>query len=81
MPYIQKSVRFQLTRYDEMPHNTGELNYIITYIINNYLKGAPESYDEYNSIIGVLECVKQELYRRKIAPYEDRKMEENGDVY
>jgi len=32
-------------------------------------------------VIGVLESVKMELYRRKIADYEDEKCEENGDVY
>jgi hypothetical protein len=31
-------------------------------------------------VIGALENCKMELYRRKIAPYEDIKIEENGDV-
>jgi len=31
-------------------------------------------------MIGVLECVKQEFYRRKVAPYEDIKIIENGDI-
>jgi len=31
--------------------------------------------------MGVLECIKQEFYRRAVAPYEDKKKEENGDVY
>jgi len=31
--------------------------------------------------VGVLECAKMELYRRVAAPYEDKKKEENGDVY
>lgn len=30
---------------------------------------------------GVLENVKQEMYRRLASPYEDAKAEENGDVY
>jgi hypothetical protein len=41
----------------------------------------PKCYDDYNSLIGTLECAKQELYRRKIAAYEDKKIEENGEVY
>ena len=32
-------------------------------------------------LIGVLECAKLELYRRVAAPYEDDKIDENGDVY
>ena len=30
--------------------------------------------------MGVLECCKLEFYRRVAAPYEDIKIEENGDV-
>jgi hypothetical protein len=32
-------------------------------------------------LVGVLECAKQELYRRILIPYEDAKIELNGDVY
>ena len=56
----------------------GHLNYIITRLI---LEIKPEGYKELNAILGVLESVKFELYRRKIAPYEDEKIIENGDVY
>ena len=56
----------------------GELNYIITKLL---LKTTPESYSDYNTLVGVLECCKLELYRRLIAPYEDRKRDENGEVY
>lgn len=37
--------------------------------------------EAHRTILGVLECVKLELYRRVAAPYEDRKIEENGDVF
>jgi len=30
--------------------------------------------------MGVLECVKQEFYRRRAVPYEEEKIEENGDI-
>ncbi len=56
----------------------GHLNYIITRLV---IELKPHSYKEFNAIIGVLECMKLELYRRMIAPYEDKKIEENGDVY
>jgi len=55
----------------------GELNYIVTKI----LKGVyPLRYYHINKAIGVLECVKQEFYRRVATPYEDLKMKESGDV-
>jgi hypothetical protein len=39
------------------------------------------SYSKINEVIGVLECAKQELYRRVASPYEDSKKEANGDVF
>jgi len=60
-------------------YHPGTLNYIITRLCDFWLGDA--NYEKYNQVIGVLECVKQELYRRQIAPYEDKKCEENGDVY
>jgi hypothetical protein len=81
MPYISKELR---ACYDEMLRfgdalTPGELNYIITKIVLSQVK--KPSYTKYNELIGVLECVKQELYRRAVASYEDRKKEENGDVF
>lgn len=61
--------------------NPGQLNYSITMLVDYYLKSKGESYQTYNDIVGALECCKIELYRRKIAPYEDKKIQENGDVY
>jgi hypothetical protein len=60
--------------------NPGNLNYTITKIINAWLGHTP-NYAKYNEVIGVLECAKLELYRRKVSEYEDQKCRENGDVY
>jgi len=59
----------------------GELNYLFTYWIGQYILDKGESYQIYNDILGALEGAKQELYRRKILPYENIKMSQNGDVY
>lgn len=56
----------------------GHINYIITRLL---LDIEPKSYKEFNDIMGILESVKMEFYRRKIIPYEDIKIQENGDVY
>ena len=37
-------------------------------------------YADINELIGALECAKLEFYRRKAAPYEDKKAVENGDL-
>jgi len=55
----------------------GELNYVITKIMKEVY---PLRYYHINKAIGVLECIKQEFYRRVAAPYEDQKIKENGDV-
>ncbi len=83
MPYIEKR-RMELRAYlapimkVSESLTDGELNFVIT---NLLLSTYPESYSDYNSLIGVLECVQLELYRRRIAKYEDKKKNENGDVY
>lgn len=51
-------------------------------LAKDYLQRAQgPSYKIINEIIGVLECVKLEFYRRIAAPYENDKQQANGDVY
>jgi len=38
------------------------------------------NFEDYAKAIGVLEAVKLELYRQRVAPYEDIKKDENGAV-
>lgn len=60
---------------------SGELNYQITKLIFEYFKGNGGRYQQINDILGALEGAKLEFYRRIVAPYEDKKITENGDVY
>lgn len=87
MPYIQERgwiderLRSILSAIEQDANVTpGEINYIVTRIVKTWLTKRA-SYCDFNRAIGVLECVKLELYRRMVAPYEDKKREENGDVY
>lgn len=81
MPYIKEGARWELSG-QRKTENPGELNYQLTLIINEYLRRRHgRSYTGVNEVVGVLECVKQEFYRRVVAPYEDQKIKENGDVY
>ena len=80
MPYIHKSQRERLANGD-YPRTAGELNYLITQLCTTFIGRVAPSYTNYNEVIGVLECVKQEFYRRAMVPYEDKKIAENGDVY
>ena len=82
MPYIKQTRRQHLeTNPTTAPDNAGELNYLITDLIIDYINAHGQSYQTYNDIIGALEGAKYELYRRQVAPYEDEKIVENGDVY
>jgi len=79
MPYITQRSRNDLK--DGRPALTpGELNYQITKLIDEYV-GHNLTYTKINDVVGVLECAKQEFYRRVAAPYEDEKQQANGDVY
>jgi len=80
MPYIKQDTRKLLKVPGVKPMCAGDLNYKIHDLLNDYLFLKQESYQTYNDIIGVLECVKQEVYRRRIAPYEEIKLTQNGEV-
>ena len=84
MPYIMKDGRrgFDQNLKAIGPHTTtaGDLNYCITHLCHSYLKAHGKSYSTMNDIIGVLEAAKMEFNRRIVAPYEDIKIVENGDM-
>ena len=80
MPYIKPRDRLRIAA-DATPISAGDLNYMITGLITEYLGRKELNYQKINECIGVLECAKLELYRRIAAPYEDQKLQENGDVY
>jgi Domain of unknown function (DUF6899) len=86
MPYIERCDRIGLDKIvSQIPiiaMSSGDLNYLITTILLKYLRCVKNyQYSDLNIIIGVLECVKQEFYRRVVTPYEEEKRRENGDVY
>lgn len=57
----------------------GWCNYAITKLLMEVYD--VQDYATYNEILGILAAVTQELYRRKIAPYEDEAKMKNGDVF
>lgn len=81
MPYIKNEDRSPILANNDLIEDAGELNYVITTLINNYIDKNKKCYTTLNEVIGVLECAKLELYRRIAAPYEDVKIQQNGDVY
>jgi Domain of unknown function (DUF6899) len=82
MPYIDEHLRKALEPHSTVAAgNPGELNYQITCLVEDYRFKRADSYATFNDIIGALEAAKLEFYSRIVTPYEDRKCQENGDVY
>ncbi len=80
MPYIKTAKREELNGGYDM-ETPGELNYMLTMGLQSYINTHGLSYQTINDIIGALEGAKMEFYRRVAAPYEDKKIIENGDCY
>lgn len=86
MPYIKQQERDELMNLlikvvDLPADNAGQLNYILTTVIISYLNKHGKKYQTMNDIVGALEGAKAEFQRRVVAPYEDEKIRQNGDVY
>ena len=84
MPYIDKDAR---PKYHDAikdlvneVETSGELNHVITKLCHGVLTKNGNRYQYYNAIVGVLECVKLEFYRRRLAEYENDKIKEHGDL-
>ena len=82
MPYIPKKRRKPLNRIVAKMHGlkmliNGELNYILFAFCVRHID---PSYNNYKNFCGELRQCATEIERRLLAPYEDRKIEENGDV-
>lgn len=82
MPYIDRESRTMLADMNSYAAETaGELNYVISILCFEYFQAMGGRYQHINDILGALEGAKLEFYRRIAAPYEDKKIAENGDVF
>lgn len=84
MPYIKQEDRPKFDEVIPMLDTidcAGDLNYVVSTLCRRYLERKGFRYANMNELVGALECTKLELYRRVAAPYEDKKIEENGDCY
>lgn len=81
MPYISPQDRQRMDETTFRAETPGELNYAITQLVVDYLRRHKPNYATLNEIIGALESAKLEFYSRVVRPYEDTKIQQNGDVY
>jgi hypothetical protein len=84
MPYIPKDNRHDLLESSihelmNLEMSSGDMNFIISSLIwSKFNKN--KKYATANELMGILECVKMEFYRRMVAPYEDMAIQKNGDL-
>jgi predicted DNA-binding protein with PD1-like motif len=81
MPYIRQDQRVALENQPAGMLQPGDLNYMVTKLIQKYCSNRGINYQTINDVIGALEGAKLEFYRRVAIQYEDSKIKENGDVY
>lgn len=81
MPYIKgEGKRDKLIFCEDNPINCGELNFKLHDVIHDYLDHTGLSYQSIDEIEGAFGQVMREFNRRIVAPYEDKKIKENGDI-
>lgn len=89
MPYIRSELRPELDKLitpivdkvkaTPLEDQDGSIDYVVTKIIRSSYTF--DRFFQFNRAIGVLTAILFEFYRRMVAPYEDKKIKENGDVY
>lgn len=88
MPYVSRDdrenldpivdVAIRVLEKKSFQDSLGDLNYLFSRIIAGHM--GTVSYGKIAMTTGVLENIKQEFYRRAAAPYEDMKIDLNGDI-
>lgn len=82
MPYVKQDRRPDLDMVVSLMNDVevianGDLNYILYAFCKRNIK---PSYNNYKNYLGELNEAAEEIRRRLLAPYEDEKIVENGDV-
>ncbi len=89
MPYIDKERRTcldpkikELTEcLKDIGFGKGDMNYVMSKLAVAFVKMHGKSYGILSDVTGVFNDAKVEFERRVVAPYEDEKIKQNGDVY
>lgn len=88
MPYILPEDRLKLkpaadalVAAIDAATTAGDLNYLMSVMAKAYVDAKGLRYEHLNAVVGALDSCKVEFQRRVVAPYEDTKIEDNGDVY
>ena len=84
MPYIKPEQREHIDHYIEdllsYINSKGDLNYTISELVGRLILTDKISYTKISEWIDGVHGAERELTRRLLNPYEDIKIDENGDV-
>ena len=84
MPYIKEEGRLPLNilieTLAETINSKGDLNYVICELVGKLILNTKISYTQISEWIDGVDGAENELRRRLLDPYEDLKIEQNGDV-
>lgn len=81
MPYIKDAhLRELLISGKTFPRNAGELTFMLFYLCRKYVEVNGKTFTVLAEVLGALSATSLEFYRKDIAPYEDTKIVDNGDV-
>lgn len=82
MPYVTQDKRPTLDTLVEIMQSmgisgNGDLNYVLFKYCKYHIK---PGYNNYKNFLGELDECRAEIRRKLLGPYEDKKIQENGDV-
>jgi len=80
VPYVSTAARERLDLGGD-PETTGELNYVISTLLGDYVSRKGLSYTSTSEARSACNDAALEFYCRVVRPYEDAKRDEHGDVY
>jgi len=84
MPYIKQDRRKKfddlLAQLGPQIKNKGEMNYCVSILMQWYVSVHGESYQTLSDAKNALTDAASEFERRRLHPYEDEKIKENGDL-
>lgn len=81
MPYLPDLDRRKELFPLIIPEDTGEMNYIVSMLMQEYVLRHGLSYKTLSEARAGVNDALDEFYRRIVAPYEDRKIRLNKDVF
>lgn len=80
MPYLAGKRKLELAA-GARATTAGDLTYLLTMTLQDYLSGRPMRYEDLAVCLGALEGAKADFINRVVTPYENGKRLHNGDVW